>query len=575
MRVQIATTPCGQGLARCKPSENFDEASSLSCGFCGRPRRRGLQSASRPVGLPNRSAPRGGAGLLGPQRDRRRRLRAGHTRNLGRSLRAPLRRVRRRGVVVSQAWRPGLAARVGRCPRPDRRGDRRRQAKAPHGSGVADGLHPRLETLGLLRRQRRAEVLRGPDRHRECRTRGHRRPPADAAGGRHLHRLARQRVSTIGTLVEHDLLDPQISGAARGRRFGARVVRADPHAAQRLASRCRPRRHAGRTAAALDRGRPQLRRADRFRVAVAIDPLRPGAAGRQRPLDPARRNGRRRGCDRPPISPCSSTRPSKPAFTSPSTGWRASSPAMSTSRRCGSSSPRPPTADRATGTAFPIGRWISTLDERPFVSEAQREAALQTPGFIDDFRTHVLSHRRAEPPLAACQGWRARRPDDPTPETAEQRSTRSLKNLDLEIRRHNEWGPHANGWGAVPDDRPWDLCGDLRLSRLPGTHPDVIWNVQTEADIIAGHSEITGDRFASFLRQLCLDVAHPPAGRSVTPRRRSHNSRWHRQHPAGGSRAPGGTFVTAAPGRNASGLSRYVVLSTDRQLDGSATKVPA
>ena len=49
------------------------------------------------------------------------------------------------------------------------------------------------------------------------------------------------------------------------------------------------------------------------------------------------------------------------------------------------------TADRATRIAFPAGRFVNALFQRPFVSDEQELAAERTPGFMAAYQTHALT----------------------------------------------------------------------------------------------------------------------------------------------------------------------------------------
>lgn len=167
------------------------------------------------------------------------------------------------------------------------------------------------------------------------------------------------------------------------------------------------------------------------------------------------------------------------------------------------------TADWATGYAFPTGRLISTILQRPTSSGEQGKSIGHTPGHMKALITHDLrAANKADAPL--CEGWQL--PDVET-DTAKQIA---IIRANYAIEERNErafFAKYQNG-NKVPVLQPgWqrDFCGGTRLTHLADSgarsEPNApIWNVRTDKLVSSGHNDITGPLLSSFVSQLYHDV---------------------------------------------------------------------
>lgn len=165
------------------------------------------------------------------------------------------------------------------------------------------------------------------------------------------------------------------------------------------------------------------------------------------------------------------------------------------------------TADAATGTAFPIGRFFNTLFQRPFTSDEEAYTAKRTPGFVDRYVTHELRGGTVGAPR--CSGWQLGDKADPSTEAQEVHSNRMLKNAYYERRRHEKWRDYLAGRNqSLPNDWTWQYCGGTTIFHKTYAPPHTpVWNIITDGKVITGHSDITGEPLHAFFRQIYLDLA--------------------------------------------------------------------
>lgn len=155
-------------------------------------------------------------------------------------------------------------------------------------------------------------------------------------------------------------------------------------------------------------------------------------------------------------------------------------PVFEASRHYNSSEGEPPllvlitsTADLATKNAFPAARWINSIFQYPSSSEEQSTAMRRTPGHIEGFLTHKLCLGEADCADAAADA-------------------------DSAAQKPLAWGPALRRY-----------CHGLVMrgfeSKAQPIRP-IVWNVRTQANIIAGHNDINGPHVINFVSQIFNDV---------------------------------------------------------------------
>lgn len=190
------------------------------------------------------------------------------------------------------------------------------------------------------------------------------------------------------------------------------------------------------------------------------------------------------------------------------------------------------TADWATGIAFPAGRVVYTVFERPTSSDAQSIAMDHTPGHIDHYLTHRLHGPR--PPAnnaststddATCPGWKSTLLASEQTGTSSSQDIASItaRNKSLEVAQSEKFlakwrqqsGLLASGWTR-------NFCGGDSLEVV--NHVDMpdkdnsnaaVWNIETDSEVMKDHNDITNPNFIDFLRQLYGDVALPQIARKL------------------------------------------------------------
>jgi hypothetical protein len=164
-------------------------------------------------------------------------------------------------------------------------------------------------------------------------------------------------------------------------------------------------------------------------------------------------------------------------------------------------------ADQATGMAFPLGRFFNTIFQKPFVSDEEEYAAKHTPGFVPSYVTHRLSGDGAKAP--ECPDWRSGPGPDPNAEPEAVRLKRMRGNALQEKRRHDAWEAYlARSNRVLPAGWQWQYCGGTTLVHEAHAPHSPVWNVVTDAAVIADHNDIMGEPLHAFFRQLYLDLPH-------------------------------------------------------------------
>ncbi len=169
------------------------------------------------------------------------------------------------------------------------------------------------------------------------------------------------------------------------------------------------------------------------------------------------------------------------------------------------------TTDRATGVAFPFGRFINTLFEQE-TGQDEHTANRQTIGHHDQYITHQLE-LPTDP--VQCKGWRPI--DNSTPPgqvdaILENDLPIELANSQEFFEHHSE--PAEGGRLRLKPDR-WvrDFCGGVRLTSMAGDGNSPIWNVRVIGDpqLLPDHSDISEPLFVAFFRQIYMDTLHMQA----------------------------------------------------------------
>jgi hypothetical protein len=161
-------------------------------------------------------------------------------------------------------------------------------------------------------------------------------------------------------------------------------------------------------------------------------------------------------------------------------------------------------ADSATRVWFPAGRFINSIFERPVTSDEQSDAMKRTHGHIELYQTHKLIALENN----ACPGWQP-----PGPLSASD-SHAMLKNKGIEeLNSARFFQQHTDGTGLLKPHWAREFCGGVALSlmapSLPGHNRDpnsLVWNIYTDESLIQSHSDIMGEKFLEFVRQLYDDT---------------------------------------------------------------------
>ncbi|WLI88300.1 hypothetical protein Q4S45_16375 [Massilia sp. R2A-15] len=161
-------------------------------------------------------------------------------------------------------------------------------------------------------------------------------------------------------------------------------------------------------------------------------------------------------------------------------------------------------ADAATRLAFPAGRFINSIFEKPVTSEEQSEAMKRTHGHIDLYQTHQLVARDNN----ACPGWQAPGP------LSSSNSEAMLTNKEIEaLNSARFFQQNTDATGLLKANWMREFCGGVTLSQMKPSLPNhnrdpnsLVWNIHTDASLITSHSDIMGEKFLEFVRQLYDDT---------------------------------------------------------------------
>ena len=161
-------------------------------------------------------------------------------------------------------------------------------------------------------------------------------------------------------------------------------------------------------------------------------------------------------------------------------------------------------ADSATRVWFPAGRFINSIFERPVSSDEQSYAMKRTHGHIELYQTHELVALGNK----ACPGWQA-----PGPLSSSDSSV-MLKNKAIEeLNSARFFQQNTEATGLLRQHWTREFCGGVTLSQMDPSDPNqnrdpnsLVWNIHTDDTLIKSHSDIMGDKFLEFVRQLYDDT---------------------------------------------------------------------
>ena len=192
---------------------------------------------------------------------------------------------------------------------------------------------------------------------------------------------------------------------------------------------------------------------------------------------------------------------------------------MSSEKRSYSPQQRPVLAiltsetDRATGTAFPLGRWVSTIFETerevstvdPVAPDKKRmidqgEANRQTVGHFEPYTTHVLSPYAPSVTAAATTGSAGT-----SPTTAKIEKSLELFRCAYKNWKNDRVGGKIYFKGTVLE----------HLNKSVGRNPYLVIRVKKE--LIPDHNEIWDDRVTDFLLGLVFLSNYEPRGEVKCP----------------------------------------------------------
>lgn len=155
-------------------------------------------------------------------------------------------------------------------------------------------------------------------------------------------------------------------------------------------------------------------------------------------------------------------------------------------------------ADLATKNAFPIARFFNTIFQYPSTSDEEAVAMKHTHGHIDDYLTHDLTL------------------DANTKSNADLKCSEYSDLVGTSERLRTEFfSPKIDGSRQLTLDKGWTrkMCSGLVLKQreVSDLGPyNIVWNIRTFSEIIAGHNDIVGDELKDFVRELYMDLARAP-----------------------------------------------------------------
>jgi ssRNA-specific RNase YbeY (16S rRNA maturation enzyme) len=152
--------------------------------------------------------------------------------------------------------------------------------------------------------------------------------------------------------------------------------------------------------------------------------------------------------------------------------------------------------DEATGTAFPIGRWFSTLFDK-HKDSMEKSANRRTVGHFTPFISHNLTWNKG---VAKEPEVKSTAENAPTAQEKD-RAELSLAQADLESSAELKIQ-----WRAISAENGWSLDFDgVRLTHLGKTQPlNPLYVVSVDSEIIDGHGGIWKKEFSDFVRRFIL-----------------------------------------------------------------------
>ncbi len=153
-------------------------------------------------------------------------------------------------------------------------------------------------------------------------------------------------------------------------------------------------------------------------------------------------------------------------------------------------------ADDATGVAFPIGRWFSTLFEKER-DMTRRNATTGRQEIIDEGKANITAVGHFEPYrthyLRATQPAQGAEPAGPSVQV----------DVELFDRTSRSWETDTPG-----SKIPFQGCVLERTEDSAGRNPYLV--VRVDGELIGDHNDIDDPRIAGFIRQLILISAQSP-----------------------------------------------------------------
>ncbi|WP_158937434.1 hypothetical protein [Burkholderia sp. S171] len=178
--------------------------------------------------------------------------------------------------------------------------------------------------------------------------------------------------------------------------------------------------------------------------------------------------------------------------------------------------------DLATGMAFPAGRFLNTLFERPASSSDQATAIKRTPGNMDRYVTHVLHGPASEATgagaqnalpaaNAVCEGWK---PGSALLTLTNQDLEQAVKdNKTREVKQSQDFIAGLNASATFPATWKRTFCGGatLEVNQQEGENnaQTLVWNIRAEPSIINGHGDVMNPALLDVVRQMFGDTDLP------------------------------------------------------------------
>jgi hypothetical protein len=160
------------------------------------------------------------------------------------------------------------------------------------------------------------------------------------------------------------------------------------------------------------------------------------------------------------------------------------------------------TSDLATKYAFPLARFFNSIFQYPTTSDEESEAIKRTHGHVDRYITHLLKVDLSRSPSTEDGSRYACMDESRAITNMQEMRDRFIKsNLDSAGNFRLE-----SGWTR-------QLCGGLTLEQkaIPGLDPyNVVWNIQTDGDVIQGHNGIVTIPLWDFVTQIYEDIRRIP-----------------------------------------------------------------